>query len=59
VVGCCPGLGVAALGEPQASELAAMFKALGDPVRLRLFSLIASHPLNRSGWEATKPAESM
>jgi len=34
-----------------------MFKALGDPVRLRLFSLIASHPLNRSGWEATKPAE--
>src|SRR5271163_5232890 len=44
VVGCCPGLGVAALGEAQAVELAAMFKALGDPVRLRLLSLIASHP---------------
>jgi ArsR family transcriptional regulator, arsenate/arsenite/antimonite-responsive transcriptional repressor len=36
--------GVAALGEPQAMELVAMFKALGDPVRLRLLSLIASHP---------------
>jgi ArsR family transcriptional regulator len=35
---------VAALGEPQAVALAAMFKALGDPVRLRLLSLIASHP---------------
>lgn len=44
IVGCCPGLAVAALGEPQAVALAAMFKALGDPVRLRLLSLIASHP---------------
>src|ERR1700739_3946871 len=42
--GCCPALGVTALGEPRAAELAAMFKALGDPVRLRLLSLIASHP---------------
>jgi ArsR family transcriptional regulator, arsenate/arsenite/antimonite-responsive transcriptional repressor len=37
-------LGAAALGESQAAELAAMFKALGDPVRLRMLSLIASHP---------------
>ena len=37
-------MGVAALGESQAAELAAMFKALGDSVRLRLLSLIASHP---------------
>jgi ArsR family transcriptional regulator, arsenate/arsenite/antimonite-responsive transcriptional repressor len=37
-------LGETALGEPQAVELAGMFKALGDPVRLRLLSLIASHP---------------
>jgi ArsR family transcriptional regulator, arsenate/arsenite/antimonite-responsive transcriptional repressor len=44
MVGWCPGLGVAALGEPQAVALAAMFKALADPVRLRLLSLIASHP---------------
>jgi ArsR family transcriptional regulator, arsenate/arsenite/antimonite-responsive transcriptional repressor len=42
--GCCPALGVEALAESQAAELAAMFKALGDPVRLRLLSLIASHP---------------
>jgi ArsR family transcriptional regulator, arsenate/arsenite/antimonite-responsive transcriptional repressor len=41
---CCPTLGAAAMAEPQAAELAAMFKALGDPVRLRLLSLIASHP---------------
>jgi ArsR family transcriptional regulator, arsenate/arsenite/antimonite-responsive transcriptional repressor len=41
---CCPALRAAALGESQATELAAMFKALGDPVRLRLLSLIASHP---------------
>ncbi len=37
-------LGVATLGESQAAELAAMFNALGNPVRLRLLSLIASHP---------------
>src|ERR1700724_2047492 len=41
---CCPPLGVTALGESQAVELSAMFKALADPVRLRLLSLIASHP---------------
>jgi ArsR family transcriptional regulator len=40
----CPALGEASLGESQAVELAVMFKALGDPVRLRLLSLIASHP---------------
>jgi ArsR family transcriptional regulator len=31
------------LGEDQSVELARVFKALGDPVRLRLLSLIASH----------------
>ncbi|MCF1594535.1 ArsR/SmtB family transcription factor [Streptomyces muensis] len=39
---CCPGLGGAPLDEGQAAELAKIFKALGDPVRLRLLSLIAS-----------------
>src|ERR1700677_568746 len=38
------GLGVAALAEPQAVEMAAMLKALGDPVRLRLLRLLARHP---------------
>jgi ArsR family transcriptional regulator len=42
--GCCPALGAASLKESQAADLATMFKALSDPVRLRLLSLIASHP---------------
>ncbi|MET9138538.1 MULTISPECIES: ArsR/SmtB family transcription factor [Streptomyces] len=40
--GCCPGLLTTPLGEEQAVELAKVFKALGDPVRLRLLSMIAS-----------------
>jgi ArsR family transcriptional regulator len=39
---CCPPLAVAPLSGEQAADLAPMFKALGDPVRLRLMSLIAS-----------------
>ncbi|MEV5955824.1 metalloregulator ArsR/SmtB family transcription factor [Streptomyces sp. NPDC051987] len=39
---CCPGLAEAALDEARATELARVFKALGDPVRLRLLSMIAS-----------------
>src|SRR4051794_820148 len=39
---CCPPLAAAPLSEQAASDLAPMFKALGDPVRLRLMSLIAS-----------------
>jgi ArsR family transcriptional regulator, arsenate/arsenite/antimonite-responsive transcriptional repressor len=42
--GCCEPLSEAPLDENQAAELASMFKALGDPVRLRLLSLIASRP---------------
>ncbi|WP_411144817.1 ArsR/SmtB family transcription factor [Streptomyces sp. x-80] len=42
VDGCCPGLLAAPLAEDQAVELAKVFKALGDPVRLRLLSMIAS-----------------
>ena len=34
----------AALDETECVPLAQMFKALGDPARLRLLSLIASHP---------------
>ena len=43
-VECCPALTVAALDQQQAMRLAPMFKALADPVRLRLLSLVASHP---------------
>src|ERR671938_1332561 len=39
---CCPPLVRQALDEQAAADLARMFKALGDPVRLRLLSLIAS-----------------
>lgn len=38
---CC-GLADTPLGEPDAERIAPMFKALGDPVRLRLASLIAA-----------------
>lgn len=40
---CCPPLAQAPLDEDTATELAAVFRALADPVRLRLLSLIASH----------------
>ncbi len=40
---CC-ALAVAPLSLAQATGLAPLFKALGDPVRLRLMSMIASHP---------------
>ncbi|MFW5418302.1 helix-turn-helix transcriptional regulator [Nocardiopsis sp. CNT-189] len=39
---CCPGLLAGPLDEGEAAELARVFKALGDPVRLRLLSMIAS-----------------
>lgn len=39
---CHPTLLSAPLGEEHAVELAKVFKALGDPVRLRLLSMIAS-----------------
>lgn len=42
-VGCCSPLARQPLSPAQAVELARVFKALGDPVRLRLASLIASH----------------
>ena len=43
MLGCCSPVVREPLSEPQASDLARRFKALGDPVRLRLLSLIASH----------------
>lgn len=41
---CCPSLTDRELTDEEAEVTAAMFKALGDPVRLRLFSKVASHP---------------
>ena len=40
---CCTPLVCEPLTEDWAGDLALMFKALGDPVRLRLLSRVASH----------------
>ena len=39
---CCPSVLDAPLTEDQAGEVARMFAALADPVRLRLLSLVAA-----------------
>ena len=39
---CCPSLVAAPLDENEAAELGRVLSALGDPVRLRLLSLVAS-----------------
>ncbi|MDJ0396564.1 metalloregulator ArsR/SmtB family transcription factor [Rhodococcus sp. G-MC3] len=40
---CCTPLVHEPLSADRSGDLARMFKALGDPVRLRLLSLVASH----------------
>ena len=40
---CCSPLAQEPLTQDWAGDLARMFKALGDPVRLRLLSMVASH----------------
>jgi ArsR family transcriptional regulator len=40
--GCCPPISDSALNAAQASDGAAVFKALADPIRLRLLSIITS-----------------
>lgn len=41
---CCPPLLTHALDESEAAETATLLKALADPARLRLLSMIASSP---------------
>jgi ArsR family transcriptional regulator, arsenate/arsenite/antimonite-responsive transcriptional repressor len=41
---CCPPLAAEPLSAAQAEQVAPLLKALADPVRLRLMSLVASHP---------------
>jgi ArsR family transcriptional regulator len=43
-VECCPSLLAAPLDVEDATQLAAGFNALGDPVRLRLLSMLAAAP---------------
>jgi ArsR family transcriptional regulator, arsenate/arsenite/antimonite-responsive transcriptional repressor len=40
--GCCTPITESALGEKDAAELAGVFAALSDPVRLRLLSIVAA-----------------
>lgn len=42
--GCCAPLSDSPLAESEAETLAGAFRALGDPVRLRLMSFISSAP---------------
>ena len=44
IAACCDPVLTDTLGEDQATELAAAFKVLADPARLRLVSVIASQP---------------
>ena len=41
---CCPPLLEAALSPEDAERLAGAFRVVGDPTRLRMLSLIATHP---------------
>ncbi len=41
---CCPRVLAAPLGEDEAERLAGALRVLADPARLRLLSLIGSHP---------------
>lgn len=41
---CCAPVSASPLSDDEAEELAAAFKVLADPVRLRLYSLIAADP---------------
>ena len=43
-VACCPPLSAEPLPGPMARRLAASFKALADPARLRLLNLIQAQP---------------
>ena len=42
-VACCAPLSARPLSPQQAEQIAPLLKALADPVRLRLMSLVASH----------------
>ena len=43
IAGCCPPLTAGVLDADAAERLARSFKALSDPTRVRLLSLIAAH----------------
>jgi len=42
LIDCCRPLGASTLSEDEAASTAALFKALGDPARVRIVNLLAS-----------------
>ena len=52
---CCPPLLEGALDEDDADALAGAFKALADPARLRLVSIIAGSPGGRCACDLVTP----
>ncbi len=44
ILECCPPLLNSPLGQAEAEQLAAAFRVIADPTRLRLLSLLASKP---------------
>ena len=53
---CCGPLLAGALSEAEAEDLAAAFKVLADPARLRLLSIVASaHPGEACACELVEP----
>jgi ArsR family transcriptional regulator len=55
VAPCCPPLLDGALDEEDAGALAGAFKALADPARLRLVSIIAGWPEGRCACDLVAP----
>ncbi len=51
---CCPPVCCAPLSDTAADAMASRLKALADPTRLRLFSLVASMP-ERCACDLTEP----
>lgn len=43
VAPCCPSIGREPLSAERAADLSRVFRALGDPVRLRMLSIVAGH----------------
>lgn len=43
-VPCCPPLTHVSLSEPEATEIAAQLRALADPTRVQIVTLLAEHP---------------
>jgi ArsR family transcriptional regulator len=42
VIACCAPLGASAFGDEEAEATASLFRALGDPARVRIVNLIAT-----------------